>query len=73
MMRTVRIAIVTAGIVGLCGVSAMGAPGVRAAGDRVVLETDRFTYAVGTDGFNQRLLRPIVRHERKPKHSHATL
>ncbi len=53
MMKTMRIAMVAAGIVGLCNVSAMGAPGVRAAGDRVVLETDRFTYAVGTDGFNK--------------------
>ncbi len=52
-MRTARIAIMAAGIMSLCSVLAMGEPGVRAQGDRIILQTDHVVYAVGTDGLNK--------------------
>jgi len=52
-MRRLGIAIIAAGITGLCSISAMGEPGGRAEDDRIVLETAHLVYAVGTDGLNQ--------------------
>ena len=43
-------------------------PSVRAEGDRIILETDRFTYAVGTDGLNKAF---VDRHTRRD-HMDAT-
>ena len=41
------------GILSLCGVSAMGAAGVRVEGDHILLENGHVVYAVGTDGLNK--------------------
>lgn len=52
-MRTLGVAIVAIGIIGLGSISATGEPGVRMEDDRIVLETTHLVYAVGTDGLNQ--------------------
>ena len=52
-MKIIKTGIVMVGILSLCGVSAMGAAGVRSEGDRILLENDHVVYAVGTDGLNK--------------------
>ena len=52
-MRMMKIGIVMVGILALCGVSGVGATGVRVEGDQILFENDRMIYAVGMDGRNK--------------------
>ena len=52
-MKTTALTILMVGITDLCSASLALAAGVRAEGDRIVVETDHMAYAVGTDGLNK--------------------